>query len=182
MGEDLVRLRRVLVVGPPGVGKSWVASRLARHLDLAHTELDGFKLRPGKTLAAPAEVAAAVQDLCNRGEWLLDGNWSDDDFAAAVWDRADLVVWLDYPRPVVMSQVIRRSVRRLVRREEYFGWRDSLRDWLSPTHPIRWSWHTVHTYADRYTDMTARLSPAKYVRLRSRAEATDLLDMMAGPP
>jgi adenylate kinase family enzyme len=178
VGEDLARLRRVLVIGPPGVGKSWVACRLADQLDIPHVELDGFKLRPGKTLASPEEFAGAVQDLCARSEWLMDGNWSDDDFAAEVWDRADLVVWLDYPRPVVMRQVVRRSVRRAVKREEYYGSREAVRDWLSPTHPMRWSWHMVRTYSDRYSHITERLTPAKYLRLRSRADAQDLIGMI----
>jgi len=129
----------VLVVGPPGVGKSWVARRVAHAYRLPHVELDGFKLKPWRQLAPPEEAAASLKAAMSESRWLLDGNWTDDEEAAAAWQQADLVVWLDYPRWLVMIQVTSRSVRRLITREVYYGWEARLRDWLSPTHPVRWS-------------------------------------------
>ncbi|HEX5587096.1 MAG TPA: AAA family ATPase [Acidimicrobiia bacterium] len=165
-------LRRVLVVGPPGVGKSWVSVQLASILGIPHVELDGFKLRPVRQLTTADEYEAAVRTALAADAWLLDGNWSDDTLGEDAWRAADLVVWLDYPRPVVMRQVAIRSARRLVTREDYYGWTESVRDWFSPTHPLRWSWRMVAGYADRYSSMAARFAPRNHVRLTSR-EAAD---------
>ncbi len=162
---------RILVVGPPGVGKSWIARRLAAVYALPHVELDGFKLKPSRRLASNEDFVASLRAAIEADRWLLDGNWSDDDLAAEVWGRADLVVWLDFPRPVVMRQVIRRSVRRLVTREDYYGWTERVWDWISPTHPIRWSWKMVHSYRERYATMTARRPAGTYARLGSRSAA-----------
>jgi adenylate kinase family enzyme len=163
--------RRVLVIGPPGVGKTWVARRLAGAHAIPHIELDGLKLESHGHVVDSAEYEARVRRAVESNEWLLDGNWTDDGLAEEVWSQAGLIVWLDFPRRIVMAQVLRRSIRRLVSREDYFGHTESLRGWLSPTHPIRWSWHMVRGYADRYQAMTARLAPGKHVRLQSRPDA-----------
>jgi adenylate kinase family enzyme len=168
-------LRRVLVVGPPGVGKSSVAVRVASILGVPHVELDGIKLRPARQLATPSEYDAGVRAVLDGDAWVLDGNWSDDALAEDAWRAADFVVWLDYPRHVVMRQVAIRSVRRLVTRQEYHGWTESVRDWLTPTHPLRWSWRMVAEYAVRYSSMVARFAPAKFVRLTSRDDAERLV-------
>ena len=43
--------------------------------------------------------------------WAVDGNYSV--LRDLIWDRADTVVWLDLPRPVVMRQVVARTLRRM---------------------------------------------------------------------
>jgi adenylate kinase family enzyme len=151
--------QRGLVVGPPGVGKTWVARRLASAYVVPHVELDGFRLKPNRQLAAPDEFRASLEGAVENERWLLDGNWSDDDLAESVWRQVDLVVWLDYPRHVVMRQVVLRTLRRLVRREAYYGWTERIRDLLSPTHPVRWSWKTVAVYSDRYGAMNGPACP-----------------------
>ena len=36
----------------------------------------------------------------------------------STWGRADTVVWLDYPLPLIMGRLLRRTVRRIVTQEE----------------------------------------------------------------
>ena len=75
---------------------------------------------------------------------------------------ADAIIWVDYPRWLVMTQAVRRSLGRVVRRAEYYGDRERLRDWLSPTHPIRWSW-THH--ARKRAEYEARYREPQYAHL-----------------
>jgi adenylate kinase family enzyme len=173
--------RRALVVGPPGAGKTWVATRLASAYEIPHVELDSLKLKPNRGLATADEYETAVRLLVESGSWLLDGNWSDDPLAAEAWHAADLVVWLDYSRPVVMRQVALRSIRRLISGEDYYGWTESARDWFSPTHQLRWSWRMVDGYSRRYSSMTTRLASDKYVRLRTRSDAEQFVSNQPRP-
>jgi hypothetical protein len=72
-----------------------------------------------------------------------------------------------------MRQVIGRSVRRLIRREELWnGNKESWRDvcaWDPERSIIRWSWTQHGKYCDRYSTAMASpdLSHIEFVRLRS---------------
>src|SRR5688500_10111560 len=95
---------RVRVVGTPGSGKTRLARRLSHHLDLPYLELDALYHRAGWQETPREEFRAAVRRAVDRFEswhngWIVDGNYDDvDDLLAG----ADTIVWLDYPRHLVM--------------------------------------------------------------------------------
>jgi len=49
----------------------------------------------------------------------MDGNYSKAQDLG--WGRADTLVWLDYPAPLVFWRLLRRTVRRGVTREELWN-------------------------------------------------------------
>jgi adenylate kinase family enzyme len=59
-----------------------------------------------------------------------------------LWDHADTLVWLDYPRWLCELRVVRRSiVRGALRRPLWNGNHESLRRMVTDAeHPVRWSW------------------------------------------
>ncbi|NLG68109.1 MAG: adenylate kinase, partial [Firmicutes bacterium] len=42
--------------------------------------------------------------------WVVDGNYSR--VRDILWPMADTVVWLDYPLPVILGRLLRRTARR----------------------------------------------------------------------
>ena len=107
---------------------------------------------------------------------MIDGNYRPVVVDGPVWQRADTAVWLDLPRRRVMAQVTRRTLRRIIRREQLWnGNRERLRNlyaWDPNTSIIRWS-RTQHAKCEeRYG--AAMASPAfdhlHFVRLRSHDE------------
>ena len=111
-------MRRLSVVGNSGTGKSTLARRIADRIGVTHVELDGIFHQPGWTELPPEEfrarVAARLDELPDG--WTTCGNYRI--LEDIVWTRADTVVWLDLPRSQVMRQVVARTVRRVVTREE----------------------------------------------------------------
>lgn len=113
--------------------------------------------------------------------WVIDGNYRMVVVDGPVWERADAVVWLDLPRAVVMRQVIARTGRRLVRREELWnGNREPICNvlaWDPHKSIIRWAWTQHEKYQQRFG--AAMASPALahigFVRLRSHREADSWL-------
>ncbi|WP_051480689.1 hypothetical protein [Cellulomonas sp. KRMCY2] len=92
--------RRIRVVGNSGAGKATVASAVARRLGLAHLELDGIYHLEGWQPAPRADFQASLERFLaaqGAGGWVIDGNY--DTSVGDALDHADLVVWLDYPRP-----------------------------------------------------------------------------------
>lgn len=161
-------MRRVLVVGQSGAGKTTVSRRLAAHLDAPHLELDAFFHGPG-WVPNPDFVSAV--DAATVGErWVADGNYSA--VRDLLWSRADIVVWLDLSRTTTLRRVLLRTGGRILRQVELWnGNRERWQTVLRASHPIRWTWrtHGVHraAYEARIEDPT--WSHLTVVRLRSGA-------------
>jgi adenylate kinase family enzyme len=167
-------VRRVIVVGTSGSGKTTVAAMLADGLGVPHVELDALSWGPDwESVPAPVlreRVAAAID-----GEaWVIDGNYTavQDLF----WPRADTVVWLDLPRRVVMWQVISRTIRRIATREVLWsGNRESIRTALSRNSIILWAWTTYGRRVRYYPQQLAAHPHVAVVRLRSTGEVKRFL-------
>jgi hypothetical protein len=100
--------------------------------------------------------------------------WQYGAVRAHLADRADLLVWLDLPRSLVMRQVLRRTLIRRLRRQRL--WNDNLEPPLwtvltDPEHIVRWAWMTHHKTARRVTELLAHRPDLPIVRLHSHADA-----------
>ena len=107
-------MRRVLVVGGPGAGKSTFVRKLAERLALPAIHLDFHYWHAGWRPSEPVEWRAKCTALAAGSEWIMDGNYS------STYDirmpRADTLIWLDYPRRTCMRRVLLRIARNYGRR------------------------------------------------------------------
>jgi adenylate kinase family enzyme len=162
-------MQRVVVVGPPGSGKTTVAAAIARRLGVPHTELDSLWWDPKWTEAGAEKFRTRVAPLVAGDRWVLDGNYVSAGTREIVWPRADTVVWLDLARWVTVPRVVRRTVVRGVRRTELWsGNRESSRMALRPDSIILYTWREHPKYNRRYVDLyTDEATAPSWVRLRS---------------
>jgi adenylate kinase family enzyme len=134
----------VAIFGTSGSGKTTLARRLAESLSLRHIEVDGIYHQANWTPLDDEEFVARLDEATKRRGWITDGNYTA--VRPLLVDRADTVVWLDYPRRITTFRVIRRTVRRAVRREVLWnGNREALSNLfrLDPERSvIRWSFTT----------------------------------------
>lgn len=174
-------MKRVSVVGNAGSGKSRLAQRLAVALDVPYVELDAIHHLPNWEPIDPGEFLATVSTIAATDAWVIDGNYRTVVVDGPVWQRADTVVWLDLPRRAVMRQVVARTLRRLVLREELWnGNREPMRNvlsWDPYKSIIRWAWTQHEKYQERFS--AAMASPAlahiNFVRLSSHEQAESWL-------
>ncbi len=114
------------MVGSSCSGKTTLARTIARIRGCAHIELDAIHWRPDWVEAPVEEMRERTLEAVSAESWALDGNYSR--VRDIVWARATHVIWLNYDFSVVMSRALRRTIRRLVTREElYSGNRESFR-------------------------------------------------------
>jgi len=152
---------RVSVVGSSGAGKTTTGRAIAARLDVPFVELDAIFHQPEWTELPDDEFQARVREAVAADAWVVDGNYAV--VRPIVLQRATTVVWLDYSRPRVMQQVIRRSVRHGITRQELWnGNRENPRSWLDAEHPIRWAW-THH--ARKRVEYEVRYREPQYAHL-----------------
>jgi adenylate kinase family enzyme len=173
-------MRRISVVGTSGSGKSTVARELAQALELPLTELDALFWLPGWVERPREEFAAAVTAVAAGDRWVIEGNYASR-VQPLVWDRADTVVWLNLPRHTVMRQLVWRTVKRIVTRQEL--WDGNYERWENffsrdPANSILvWAW--THYASDRARYSSAMTDPAhahlEFIRLTSRRAARRLI-------
>ena len=113
-------IRRIQVMGSSGSGKSTVAQRLAVGLGVPFVELDALFWLPGWTERDGDDFRARVAEATSGPGWVVGGNYTGR-LQGAVWERAEMVVWLDLPLRVTVLRQITRSWRRWRTREVLWG-------------------------------------------------------------
>lgn len=112
---DVMRARRILVYGCTGSGKSTLALALGRLRGLQVTLIDELTWEPGWVSTPPQERDARVLPRYAAEEWVIDTAYGVHRHVAHA--RADVIVGLDYPRVLSLGRLLRRTARRIVRRE-----------------------------------------------------------------
>jgi adenylate kinase family enzyme len=128
--------RRVCVIGVSASGKTTLARILAEHLQCDHIELDALYHEPGWKEAELKDFRERADARMSADRWVCDGfyaNW------ARQFDRADLIIWLDYPFRIILRRVLWRTFRRLLTKEELWnGNRESWKMTFSNKSIIAW--------------------------------------------
>lgn len=102
-------MRRILVIGNSGGGKSTLARRLGEKLGIPVIHLDVLFWKPGWTESNDAEFRMRVAEALNGESWVCDG-----DFGGSLdlrLPRADTVVWIDQPVWLCLVRAIWRIVK-----------------------------------------------------------------------
>jgi adenylate kinase family enzyme len=99
---------RIAITGPSGSGKTTLAAELARTLDIRHVEIDALHHGPNWESCGPDVLRERVVAATEGDAWVTDSTYHGM-LGSFVSDRADLLVWLDLPVPLVMWRLLRRT-------------------------------------------------------------------------
>ncbi|MET8978930.1 hypothetical protein ABZX85_25245 [Streptomyces sp. NPDC004539] len=90
-------MRRVVVLGRGGAGKSVLARRLGGLTGLPVVELDRYFWGEGLERMSPGRWAVVQAGLAREDRWIMDGDLGPYDVPEVRLRRADTVVVLDFP-------------------------------------------------------------------------------------
>ena len=120
-----------------------------------------------------------MERLLARDGWVIDGTYQRK-LGNLVLKAAGEIVWLDLPRRVWLPRLLRRTLRRLVRREELWNgnretWREAFwgRDSLFG--------HALRTHTQRRRAWPEELRDLPVTRLRSSRAVADWLATTMSP-
>jgi adenylate kinase family enzyme len=111
--------KRIVVVGTTSSGKSTLACQLAEKIGGDFIELDALHWEPN-WVEAPDEVfRKRVETAISSPAWVVAGNYRV--VRDVIWQRAEAVIWLDYPFHIVFWRMFTRTIRRAVHQEELWN-------------------------------------------------------------
>jgi adenylate kinase family enzyme len=174
-------MRRVVILGSVGAGKSVLATSISRRTGLPVVHLDVLFWRHGWTPAPREEGLRDFAAAVAGDRWILDGNFlaeenGDED---PRFERADTVIFLDVSRTRCLWRVLKRVVRDRGRS------RSDLPEGCSEGVDLSllgWIWRYPRAERPRVLRILARLDHGVDVRhLRSRSDVQRLLDTLDGP-
>ena len=178
--RETTDVRRVAIIATAsGCGKTTFGRALAARLRVPFHELDALHWGAGWHEAEAAELRRLVEPLVAGEAWVIDGSYRGK-LGDLVLEAADTVVWLDLPRRVWLARLVRRTLRRVVRREELWnGNRESLRGALvGPDSLFGYALRVAPRRRQRWPRELARFRVA---RLRSRRDVAAFLRSASGP-
>ena len=112
-------MRRVVILGRGGAGKSALSRQLSGITGIPAIELDAVFWQPGPTPVDPSQWTARQHELVQRGCWILDGDLGPYDTALEVrLQAADTIVVLDFTFLRCAWQTLRRGREQA----EYWRW------------------------------------------------------------
>lgn len=102
-------MKRIILIGSGGAGKSTLAKKLGHILDLPVYHLDAFFWKEGWVPSTKEEFLINLDQLLSEESWIMDGNFG------STMDRrisvADTIIFLHFSRWVCIWRVLKRRIR-----------------------------------------------------------------------
>jgi adenylate kinase family enzyme len=164
-------MRKILVIGSGGAGKSIFSRRLGEILSLEVIHLDALYWHPGWVETPKPEWRRRVEELVRRDSWIMDGNYSGT--LDIRFEACDTVIFLDLPRPVCVWRLLKRKAlyRRGGRPDMARGCEEKL-----SLEFIRWVWAYPKRTRPRVLELLEGGSQSKHIIwLRKPADVGNFL-------
>jgi adenylate kinase family enzyme len=101
-------IKRIAIIGSPGSGKTTLSENLGRAYKLPVVHLDSIHYLDNWVLRETKERNKMITKEANKEEWILDGTFIDT--LDQRLDRADLIIYLDFPRLTNMKGIFLRKI------------------------------------------------------------------------
>ena len=163
-------MKKVVVIGSGGAGKSTFARRLGEISGLPVIHLDTVFWRPNWEPTPKEEWKAKVEEMMKADAWIMDGNFGGT--RELRMRAADTIIMLDLPRRVCMYRIMKRAIvyRGKKRPDMAEGCLEKMDlDFIS------WVWNYRKRGRLRALDEIGRLNGKEFVVLKNHREIEDYL-------
>jgi len=99
-------VKRIMVIGCCGAGKSTLAKELHNKTGLEVFHLDQYYWKPNWVETPKAEWEPIVDNLSKKETWIIDGNYNSTMDPRI--ERADTIIYLDFPTYKCLWRITKR--------------------------------------------------------------------------
>ncbi|CAD5107619.1 P-loop NTPase family protein [Zestomonas carbonaria] len=165
-------MKRILIIGPGGSGKSTLSAMLGRRLAIPVIHMDALYWRPGWVEPERPDWQACVEALCQREQWVMDGNYSGT--LAQRLAACDTVIFLDLPRLLCLWGALWRGFRYRGRTRPDMA--EGCPEQLPSLEFLGWIWNYPKRSRPKVLELLeAHGQGRRIIRLRSRREVRQFL-------
>lgn len=101
-------MKRIMIIGSGGAGKSTLAKQLGEEFDLPVYHLDAYYWKPGWKPTSAEEWSSFQETLVQKESWIIDGNYGKT--LDARLERAEVIILLDFSRWITVYRVLKRRI------------------------------------------------------------------------
>lgn len=172
-------MKKVIVIGTTGSGKSTFARKLAVKINASYISLDLLFWKANWQATEDDEFFPKIREAISADTWIVDGNYFRTQ--EITWAQADTIIWIDLPFWLTFYQCFTRGLDRALSKQELWpgtGNVESFSRMLSKDSILLWLIKTYKRNKIRYEqkEREAKAMGLSFYRLRSRSEMSCFLD------
>ncbi len=159
-------MKKILVIGCPGSGKSTFSKALHTVTGIPLVHLDNLYWNKDKTMVEPSVFHERLAKVLQKDEWIIDGNYAST--MELRMQACDTVIFLDYPLEVCLDGIRERK-----------GKQRSDLSWVEPEEDDAAFMEFIRNYRSQsrpqVVELLHRYAQKQIVVLTNRAEASAFL-------
>jgi adenylate kinase family enzyme len=173
-------MKRIVIIGTTGSGKTTLGKRLGEILNLKVFDLDEIYWLDNWELASDELAEQRLSSVVVGDEWIISGNYSRS--RHLTWNKADTIIWLDYPFWIKFIRLLKRSVGRAMSQETMWGTnnRESWGRIFSKDSILRWLWKSHKPFKERTPKFLADYPHLTVIHHPHPRNTERFLDELAG--
>lgn len=164
-------MKKIILIGSGGAGKSTLAQRLGEALAIEVIHLDKLHWKPNWTSTPKDEFRKIVEAQLAKDEWVIDGNFNST--MELRMAACDTVIYMDFPRLVCLYRALKRAFTYYNKTRPDMG--EGCNERLDFEF-LHWVWTFPRNVKPKIEERIKKLGDDKTViRLKSPKEAEDFL-------
>lgn len=156
-------MERIIIIGCGGAGKSTLAQKLGKKLDLPVVHLDSIFWLPGWVEMEKDAFDKRVRQELRKDKWIIDGNYNRT--MPERLQYCDTVIYLDFSRMACLYGIFKRLLTNIgkTRPDMGAGCKEKV-DWEF----VKWVWNFNKNKRERYYRMLNEAEGIETIVLKNR--------------